>query len=46
MLIIFAYSFIKLSIGFSLLRLAGRTKWRPFLIGMLSERSHAIRLTR
>jgi hypothetical protein len=38
-LIIFAYSFIKLSIGFFLLRLADRTKWRPFLIGMLSERS-------
>ncbi|KAF2631081.1 hypothetical protein BU25DRAFT_223974 [Macroventuria anomochaeta] len=34
-LIIFAYSFIKLSIGFFLLRLADRTKWRPFLIGML-----------
>jgi len=36
-LIIFAYSFIKLSIGFFLLRLADRTKWRPFLIGMLGE---------
>ncbi|KAL1652991.1 hypothetical protein SLS61_004612 [Didymella pomorum] len=35
-LIIFAYSFIKLSIGFFLLRLADRTKWRPFLIGMLT----------
>ncbi|KAF9694315.1 hypothetical protein EKO04_007413 [Ascochyta lentis] len=34
-LIIFAYSFIKLSIGFFLLRLADRTKWRPFLISML-----------
>ncbi|OAL54457.1 hypothetical protein IQ07DRAFT_558600 [Pyrenochaeta sp. DS3sAY3a] len=34
-LIISAYSFIKLSIGFFLLRLADRTKWRPFLIGML-----------
>ncbi|KAF2855767.1 hypothetical protein T440DRAFT_513858 [Plenodomus tracheiphilus IPT5] len=34
-LIIFAYSFIKLSIGFFLLRLADRTRWRPFLIGML-----------
>ncbi|KAJ4990325.1 integral membrane family protein [Stagonosporopsis vannaccii] len=34
-LIIFAYSFIKLSIGFFLLRLADRTKWRPFLIGVL-----------
>jgi hypothetical protein len=33
--IVFAYSFIKLSIGFFLLRLADRTKWRPFLIGML-----------
>ncbi|RYN50891.1 hypothetical protein AA0118_g6774 [Alternaria tenuissima] len=33
--IIAAYSFIKLSIGFFLLRLADRTKWRPFLIGML-----------
>lgn len=36
-LIIFAYSFIKLSIGFFLLRLADRTKWRPFLIGMLGK---------
>ncbi|KAJ8118375.1 hypothetical protein OPT61_g632 [Boeremia exigua] len=27
--------FIKLSIGFFLLRLADRTKWRPFLIGTL-----------
>jgi hypothetical protein len=35
--IITAYSFIKLSIGFFLLRLADRTKWRPFLIGMLSQ---------
>ncbi|KAF1934748.1 hypothetical protein EJ02DRAFT_167359 [Clathrospora elynae] len=34
-LIISAYSFIKLSIGFFLLRLADRTRWRPFLIGML-----------
>lgn len=34
-LIIFAYSFIKLSIGFFLLRLVDRTRWRPFLIGML-----------
>ncbi|KAH7398467.1 hypothetical protein BKA66DRAFT_592425 [Pyrenochaeta sp. MPI-SDFR-AT-0127] len=34
-LIIFAYSFVKLSIGFFLLRLADRTRWRPFLIGML-----------
>ncbi|USP76069.1 hypothetical protein yc1106_03343 [Curvularia clavata] len=34
-LIIAAYSLIKLSIGFFLLRLADRTKWRPFLIGML-----------
>ncbi|KAG9194707.1 hypothetical protein G6011_04742 [Alternaria panax] len=33
--IIAVYSFIKLSIGFFLLRLADRTKWRPFLIGML-----------
>jgi hypothetical protein len=33
--IIAAYSFIKLSIGLFLLRLADRTKWRPFLIGML-----------
>jgi hypothetical protein len=33
--IIAAYSFIKLSIGFFLLRLADRTRWRPFLIGML-----------
>ncbi|KAJ4288002.1 hypothetical protein N0V90_012018 [Kalmusia sp. IMI 367209] len=30
-LIIFAYSFIKLSIGFFLLRLADRTRWRRFL---------------
>lgn len=29
--IIFAYSFIKLSIGFFLLRLADRTRWRRFL---------------
>src|SRR4051794_34326081 len=36
-LIISAYSFIKLSIGFFLLRLADRTKWRPFLIGMLGK---------
>jgi len=35
--IIAAYSFIKLSIGFFLLRLADRTKWRPFLIAMLSK---------
>jgi hypothetical protein len=35
--IIFAYSFIKLSIGFFLLRLADRTRWRPFLIGMLGQ---------
>jgi hypothetical protein len=35
--IIFAYSFIKLSIGFFLLRLADRTRWRPFLIGMLCQ---------
>ena len=35
--IIAAYSFIKLSIGFFLLRLADRTKWRPFLIGMLGK---------
>ncbi|EDU41946.1 conserved hypothetical protein [Pyrenophora tritici-repentis Pt-1C-BFP] len=34
-MIIAAYSFIKLSIGFFLLRLADRTKWRPFMIGML-----------
>ncbi|KAL6161683.1 hypothetical protein ACJBU6_00788 [Exserohilum turcicum] len=34
-LIISAYSFIKLSICLFLLRLADRTKWRPFLIGML-----------
>ncbi|KAF1846575.1 uncharacterized protein K460DRAFT_283445 [Cucurbitaria berberidis CBS 394.84] len=34
-LIISAYSFIKLSIGFFLLRLADRTKWRSFLIFML-----------
>lgn len=39
-LIIFSYSFIKLSIGFFLLRLADRTKWRPFLIGMLSKCVH------
>ncbi|KAL1603523.1 hypothetical protein SLS60_005111 [Paraconiothyrium brasiliense] len=31
-LVIFAYSFIKLSIGFFLLRLADRTRWRTFLI--------------
>ena len=36
-LIVFAYSFIKLSIGFFLLRLADRTKWRTFLIGVLGE---------
>lgn len=35
-LIIFAYSFIKLSIGFFLLRLADRTRWRTFLIGTLA----------
>ncbi|KAH7395060.1 hypothetical protein DE146DRAFT_633419 [Phaeosphaeria sp. MPI-PUGE-AT-0046c] len=35
--IISAYSFIKLSIGFFLLRLADRTRWRPFLIGMLGH---------
>jgi hypothetical protein len=35
--IIFAYSFIKLSIGFFLLRLADRTRWRPFLICMLGQ---------
>ncbi|EUC50581.1 hypothetical protein COCMIDRAFT_81567 [Bipolaris oryzae ATCC 44560] len=34
-LIIAGYSFIKLSIGLFLLRLADRTRWRPFLIGML-----------
>jgi len=33
--VIFAYSFIKLSIGFFLLRLAQRTKYRPILIGIL-----------
>jgi hypothetical protein len=33
--IIFAYSFIKLSIGFFLLRLADRTNWRKFLQGTL-----------
>ncbi|KAH8728711.1 hypothetical protein GQ44DRAFT_608860 [Phaeosphaeriaceae sp. PMI808] len=33
--IITAYSLIKLSIGFFLLRLVDRTRWRPFLIGML-----------
>ncbi|KAF2710711.1 hypothetical protein K504DRAFT_345816, partial [Pleomassaria siparia CBS 279.74] len=33
--VIFAYSFIKLSIGFFLLRLADRTKWRRFLQGTL-----------
>ena len=38
-LVIFAYSFIKLSIGFFLLRLVDRTRWRPFLIGMLSMSS-------
>ncbi|KAH4924788.1 hypothetical protein HBI70_096550 [Parastagonospora nodorum] len=32
--IILAYSFIKLSIGFFLLRLVDYTRWRPFLIGM------------
>ena len=36
-IVIAAYSIIKLSIGFFLLRLADRTKWRPFLIGMLSR---------
>jgi len=36
-MIIAAYSFIKMSIGFFLLRLADRTKWRPFMIGMLSK---------
>lgn len=35
-LIIFAYSFIKLSIGFFLLRLADRTRWRRFLQGTLA----------
>ncbi|KAL7778662.1 hypothetical protein CFE70_008163 [Pyrenophora teres f. teres 0-1] len=35
-MIITAYSFIKLSIGFFLLRIADRTKWRPFMIGMLT----------
>jgi hypothetical protein len=35
--IIAAYSFIKLSIGLFLLRLADRTRWRPFLIGMLGK---------
>ncbi|KAH9882067.1 hypothetical protein J1614_001239 [Plenodomus biglobosus] len=34
-LIISAYSIIKISIGFFLLRLTDRTRWRPFLIGML-----------
>lgn len=34
-LIIFAYSFIKFSIGFFLLRLADRTRWRTFLIALL-----------
>ncbi|KAL5385047.1 hypothetical protein PMIN06_012856 [Paraphaeosphaeria minitans] len=34
-LIIFAYSFIKLSIGVFLLRLADRTRWRTFLIATL-----------
>lgn len=34
-LIIFAYSSIKLSIGFFLLRLADRTRWRAFLIATL-----------
>lgn len=38
-LIISAYSFIKLSICLFLLRLADRTKWRPFLIGMLGKRT-------
>ncbi|PSN73976.1 hypothetical protein BS50DRAFT_670466 [Corynespora cassiicola Philippines] len=33
--IIFAYSFIKLSIGFFLLRLADRTRWRRFLQGTI-----------
>jgi hypothetical protein len=35
--IIFAYSFIKLSIGFFLLRLADRTRWRLFLQGTLGK---------
>lgn len=35
-LIIFAYSSIKLSIGFFLLRLADRTRWRTFLICTLA----------
>ena len=35
--IIFAYSFIKLSIGFFLLRLADRTNWRKFLQGTLGQ---------
>jgi hypothetical protein len=35
--IILAYSFIKLSIGFFLLRLADRTNWRKFLQGTLSQ---------
>lgn len=34
-LIVFAYSFVKLSIGFFLLRLADRTRWKSFLIGVL-----------
>lgn len=39
-LIIFGYSFIKLSIGFFLLRLADRTRWKPFLIGILGTRGY------
>ena len=35
--VIFAYSFIKLSIGFFLLRLAQRTKYRPILIGIIGS---------
>jgi hypothetical protein len=35
--IILAYSFIKLSIGFFLLRLADRTNWRKFLQGTLGQ---------
>lgn len=41
--IISAYSFIKLSIGFFLLRLADRTRWRPFLIGMLGKYANSFR---
>lgn len=41
--IISAYSFIKLSIGFFLLRLADRTRWRPFLIGMLGQYAYLLR---